>query len=159
MFLGKIFNPKAIKLDLESDFKDEVFEELIELLVSSEPSLNRNEILFALQERERLMSTGIKKGVALPHCKIKGIQGVRGAIGVSQKGIEYNALDLNPVHLVFMIVASSEDSLGYLQVLKQLALILNERAFLQGILEQNTAVDVHELIKSYEKKMAEKKII
>lgn len=156
MFLSKVFSPKAIKLDLESDFRDEAFEELIEVLVSSEPSLNRNDLLFALQERERLMSTGIKKGVALPHCKIKGIKGLRGAIGISQKGIHYGALDSHPVHIVFMIVAAADDTVAYLQVLKQLALLLNERSFLQAVLDQNSAIDIHEIINTYENKLANK---
>lgn len=156
MFLSKVFSPKAIKLDLESDFRDEAFEELIEVLVSAEPSLNRNDLLFALQERERLMSTGIKKGVALPHCKIKGIKGLRGAIGISQKGIHYGALDSHPVHLIFMIVASADDTVAYLQVLKQLALMLNEQSFLQSLLEKNSSIDIHELIDTYDKKITKK---
>lgn len=156
MFLGKVFSPKAIKLNIESEFKDEVFEELVEILVSNETALNRNELLFALQERERLMSTGIKKGVALPHCKIKGIRGVRGAIGISQRGIHYGASDDEPVHLVFMIVASADETVEYLQVLKQLALLLNERSFLQAVLDQNSAIDIHEIINTYENKLSNK---
>ena len=69
MILGQVFNPKTICVNLESEEKEEVFEELVEKLIELKPNLNRQNILSAIYERENLMSTGIKEGIAVPHGK------------------------------------------------------------------------------------------
>ena len=87
MLLDKVFNPKAVNIDLKSEDKDEVFEELIEELVSVNPSLDRSVALAAVKEREAKMSTGIMSGIAVPHAKTSAVTDVQGAIGISRSGM------------------------------------------------------------------------
>ena len=86
MILGQVFNPKTICVNLESVEKEEVFEELVEKLIAYKPNLNRQNILNAIMERENLMSTGIKEGIAVPHGKTNEVEEVIGVLGISKNG-------------------------------------------------------------------------
>ena len=93
MILGQVFSLESIKVDLQSDNKDEVFEELVEKLLEVCPGLDRNKVLDALIEREQKMSTGIFPGIAVPHARTDMVDRVHGVIGISKKGIDYDSLD------------------------------------------------------------------
>lgn len=94
MLLQQVFTPGRIKIGLESEEKDELFEELVDLVASHDKrAFPRVAVLSAVREREAKMSTGIKKGIALPHGKAEGVESLVGAIGVSRHGIDYSALD------------------------------------------------------------------
>jgi len=93
MILGDVFNPKAIKINIESENKDELFEELVEELVAVHSGIDRRKVLGAIRSREALMSTGIMRGIAIPHGKTDAVSGVKGVIGISKKGIDYDSLD------------------------------------------------------------------
>ena len=129
MLLDKVFNPKAVNIDLKSEDKDEVFEELIEELVSVNPSLDRSVALAAVKEREAKMSTGIMSGIAVPHAKTSAVTDVQGAIGISRSGIDYDALDGKPVHLIVLILSGADSTELHLRVLKRLARLLENSEF------------------------------
>ena len=150
MILGDVFSAKAIKVNLESESKDEVFEELVEELVAVQNGMDRRKVLGAIRSRESLMSTGIMHGIAIPHGKTDAVSGVIGAIGVSQAGIEYDSLDKSPVHLVFLLVSSPEDSECHLQALKRLALVLEDPSFYESLLAQQTPQGVYDTLCKYE---------
>ena len=150
MLLSKVFNPKAVNIDLQSEDKDEVFEELIEEFVYANPSLDRTAALNAVQERESKMSTGIMPSIAVPHGKTDAVKEVCGAIGVSRTGIDYDALDGKPVHLIFMLLSSPENSELHLRVLKRLARILEKPKFYNALMEQTSPDAVYDLICKYE---------
>jgi PTS system fructose-specific IIC component/PTS system nitrogen regulatory IIA component len=152
MVLGDVFSPKAINVNLESETEDEVFEELVEIFLSAYPSCtaSRGELLASLKERESKMSTGIMYGVAVPHCRLNGIKGVHGVIGISQRGIDFDAIDHSPTHLFFLIVSSPDSTEYHLRVLKRLALILDVPSFYKEMMAQKNAQDVYDLICKYE---------
>ena len=105
--------------DLKGTKKDEVLIEMVELLSTSPRVKDRDALLKAIFEREKIISTGIGIGVAVPHVKIPEISDFVIAIGRSTKGIDFNALDDKPVHLVVMICASDKQSGEYLKVLAE----------------------------------------
>lgn len=150
MVLGSIFSPDLITVDLEGEEKEEVFEELVELFVSRDRSLSRTAILSAVRAREAKLSTGIKAGVAIPHAQIDGIDDVRAVVGISRSGIDYDALDGKPVHLVFMVLSTCTDCSLHLRVLKRLAVLLQKPDFISEILEQKTPENVYKTICKYE---------
>lgn len=150
MILGQVFNEKAIKLNLESEEKDEVLEEMVELLVSVYPSLNRDEILESVISRESKMSTGIKTAIAVPHGKTDAIEGVVGAIGISRTGIDYDSLDGKPVHLVFMMLSSKGDCEYHLRVLRHLSQVMDSKSFYEDIINQTTAQGVYATLCKYD---------
>lgn len=153
MLLDKVFNPKAVNIDLKSEDKDEVFEELIEELVSVNPSLDRSVALAAVKEREAKMSTGIMSGIAVPHAKTSAVTDVQGAIGISRSGIDYDALDGKPVHLIVLILSGADSTELHLRVLKRLARLLKNSEFYAELMEQKTAEAAYNVFCKYEKEL------
>jgi PTS system fructose-specific IIC component/PTS system nitrogen regulatory IIA component len=150
MFLYEVFPPELIKIGLEAEDKDEVFEELVDHFCQVTKSNAREEILEALREREAKMSTGIHKGIAIPHGKSNAIETLQGVLGVSKKGIDYDALDGQPVYLLFMLMAPQKDSEKHLRLLKRLAGLLDNPQFYTDLVAQNDAHGANGVIKKYE---------
>jgi len=150
MLLYDIFPPELIKIGLEAEDKDEVFEEMADLFSQRVKTSDRREILQALWERESKMSTGIQKGIAIPHGKVKSLESVCGVLGISKKGIEYEALDDQPVYLLFMVLAPETDSEIHLRLLKRLSELLDNPQFYTELLAQNDPQNAARIIKKYE---------
>ncbi len=120
MRLRDFFAAGAVNLDLESETKDDVMRELVSLLGIDERS--RGILFKMLKRRENLGSTGIGKGIAIPHCRSLVANELRVAFGRSEKGVDFEAIDGKPVHFFFLIVAPPlEVSNQYLPVLGKIA--------------------------------------
>lgn len=120
MKLRELFTADAVNLDIEGETKDEILKELIGLLDLDEKS---EAILFkTLKRRENLGSTGIGKGIAIPHCRSLVVNRLRLAYGRKPAGVDFKAIDGEPVHNFFLIVAPPlEVSNQYLPVLGKIA--------------------------------------
>jgi len=150
MLLKDIFLTDRINVDLESEDKDEVFEELVECLVTSYGIDGRDEILESIREREEKMSTGIKTGIALPHGKTDIVKGIHGVIGISKSGIDYDSLDGKPVHLLLLLVSSQEDAEQHLRTLKKIAQILEMPDFYSEIIKAAKPEIAYRVLKKFE---------
>ena len=150
MFLYKTFPSELILVDLQAEDKDEVFEEMADKFCQTTGIGNRENILQALWERESKMSTGIQKGVAIPHAKTPDVEDVRGVLGLSKKGIDYDALDGQPVYLVFMLFVPQNDSEEHLRILQRLSDMLHNHKFYMDLVAQNTPNNVNDIIRKYE---------
>lgn len=120
MELREFFSEDVVKLELESSSKDDVLKEMIGLLGLDEKS---ESILYKmLKRRENLGSTGIGKGIAIPHCRSLVVNRLRVAFGRKDSGVDFRAIDEQPVHNIFLIVAPPlEVSNQYLPVLGKIA--------------------------------------
>jgi len=120
MRLRELFTDEVVKLDLESDTKDDTLKELVKTLALDEKSEG---ILYkTLKRRENLGSTGIGKGIAIPHCRSLVVNRLRLAYGRKVSGLDFNAIDGAPVHNFFLIIAPPlEVSNQYLPVLGKIA--------------------------------------
>ncbi|MBI4544895.1 MAG: PTS sugar transporter subunit IIA [Gemmatimonadetes bacterium] len=120
MELREFFNKDIVKLQLQGETKDDVLKELIHLLGLDEKSEG---ILFKmLKRRENLGSTGIGRGIAIPHCRSLVANRLRIAFGRKPEGVDYKAIDNQPVYFFFLIVAPPlEVSNQYLPVLGKIA--------------------------------------
>jgi mannitol/fructose-specific phosphotransferase system IIA component (Ntr-type) len=125
MKLKDFFTADAVNLDLESDAKDDILRELVGLLKLDARS---ESILFkTLKRRENLGSTGIGKGIAIPHCRSLVANRLRLAYGRKLQGVDFNAIDGQPVNHFFLIVAPPlEVSNQYLPVLGKIAQFAKE---------------------------------
>jgi PTS system fructose-specific IIC component/PTS system nitrogen regulatory IIA component len=150
MFLYEVFRPELIKVDLEAADKEEAFEELVDHFCQAEKSNAREEILDALREREAKMSTGIHKGIGIPHGKTNAVGNVYGVLGISPQGIDYDALDGEPVYLVFMVLIPQKDTEKHLRILKRMAELLENPQFYIELVAQKDAQGVYNVIKKYE---------
>jgi nitrogen PTS system EIIA component len=144
MELSEFFNRDAIELQLKATTKDAMLKELISLLSLDEKS---ESILFKmLKRRENLGSTGIGRGIAIPHCRSLVVNRLRVAFGRKPDGIEFNAIDKQPVQYFFLIVAPPlEVSNQYLPVLGKLAQFAKEPDTMQRLAEVQTPEDFLEL--------------
>jgi PTS system fructose-specific IIC component/PTS system nitrogen regulatory IIA component len=147
--LSEVFTPNLIKVNLEAEDRDEVFEELVDVFCSMKQSDVREEILAGIREREKLMSTGIQKGIAIPHGRVDTLDNLYGVLGISSRGVDYDALDGEPVHLLFMIFMP-KDSEKHLRVLKRIAELLLNPQFYTDMISQKDAQSVFNTLKRYE---------
>ena len=150
MILADLFEPEFIKIGMEAEDKDEAFEELANAFCQSTNLKIREDVLDAIRGREQKMSTGIIKGIAVPHGKIKALTRVYGFLGISRKGIDYDALDGFPVNLLFMILSPQEESETHLKILKRLAELLQDHQFFTDLINQNDPAAISGVIRKYE---------
>jgi mannitol/fructose-specific phosphotransferase system IIA component (Ntr-type) len=148
MLLNEIFISQSIKLNLEGTTKNAVFAEMTEIIAAAHPECNSAELLAAIQERENKMSTGCAAGVAIPHAVCGGIDMI-GAIGVSQKGIDYGALDGNPVHVVFMLAMGEQERENHLHILNQIVRLAQSDA-LKQVRNANNAQDIYHVLSRFQ---------
>ena len=120
MELREFFSADAVKLDLEGSTKDDILKELIGLLQLGEK--DEGMLFKMLKRRENLGSTGIGRGIAIPHCRSLVVQKLRVAFGRKRAGVDFKAIDDKPVQFFFLIVAPPlEVSNQYLPVLGKIA--------------------------------------
>ncbi|MEJ2218400.1 MAG: PTS sugar transporter subunit IIA [Gemmatimonadota bacterium] len=125
MVLREFFNKEVVSLELQGETKDDILKELISLLALDDKSEG---ILFKmLKRRENLGSTGIGRGIASPHCRSLVVNRLRVAFGRKPAGVDFKAIDNEPVHYFFLIVAPPlEVSNQYLPVLGKIAQFAKE---------------------------------
>jgi PTS system fructose-specific IIC component/PTS system nitrogen regulatory IIA component len=150
VLLQEVLLPEFIKIDIEAEDKDEAFEELVAYYCEADNSDAHGEILEAVQMREVKMSTGIHKGIAVPHGKTNAVKEIRGVLGISKKGVQYDSLDGEPVYLLFMIISPMEDSQQYLGVLKNLTDLIENPQFRIDLQAQNEPQGAYRVIRKYE---------
>ncbi len=103
-----LLDPKRIKLDMQATTKREALEELVDLLELDEHS--KKILLDALWKRELAASTGVGRGIAIPHTRSTVLKGLHLVVGISKKGIDFDSADGKPVHIIFMLVSDYEDT-------------------------------------------------
>lgn len=152
MKISDLLNPAAIAGELQARGKNEALAELTDALRNVEGGFDRNEVLKVLQERERLGSTGIGEGVAIPHGKLRNIDRLLVSFGRSRQGVDFDSMDGRPAHLFFMLLAP-EDSVGiHLKTLARISKLLKSPAVRQRLLEA-PAENLHRIIVEEEEKL------
>lgn len=131
---------------LSSDKKEDVLKELCDLLVKNGDVSDSDAIYDAVINRERLGSTGIGEQVAIPHAKSNKVDSLVAAFGVSRRGIEYYAVDDQPVRLVFLLLASENSTGDHLKALAKISRLMKNEKFRKEIERVKSADDIYELI-------------
>ena len=127
MKLSEIIEEKDIISDLKANDKNSALEELAEVIVNHEPSIKKEDIVKVLVERERLGSTGIGDGVAIPHGKLNGVKQPMISFGRSKKGMDFDTMDGQPAYLFFLLIAPENSSGIHLEILARIAKILKKQ--------------------------------
>jgi len=145
MKLSEFFAPANILPDLAAARKEEAIPEMVAQLCASGslPRAQAASVEKAMLRREELGSTGIGKGVAVPHAKVPGIKGVLGAFARSKNGVEFNSLDGQPVFLIFMLASAPDTVEPHLEALRKItALLKNDDicSFLRRAKDRNEMV-------------------
>ncbi len=149
MKLSEIVVAQAVTPSLASTQRDEVVAELVDALVSAGTLRQawRDEVVKAVLEREKRGSTGFGKGVAVPHVKREKHPGVSLAIGLSQSGVDFNALDKSPVHSVFLLVSPAEKPEEHLRAMEVIFKHLSYEMFRKFLRQAQSRDDVLELLR------------
>ncbi len=121
MFPDNFLTLEQIRFQCEAGSKKRVLEEIGTLLAASTPGLEPQRIFDKLLERERLGSTGVGEGIALPHARIKGVEEARGALVQLSSAVDFDAIDNQPVDLVFGLIVPEQATDGHLKLLAKLA--------------------------------------
>ena len=150
MILGEVFSPKTMCVELESEDKEEVLAELVEIFVRANPDIDRSQVLATVVDRENKMSTGFLKNVAVPHGRSACVVGIHGVIGIARNGIDFDSLDGEPTYLFFLLVSSLDESELHLRVLKRLTELLEKGTFYADLLQQSSADGMYKVLCRYE---------
>ncbi|ENM5855105.1 PTS sugar transporter subunit IIA [Vibrio mimicus] len=144
--INQLINANLIQLDLQANSKQEVFEELINILHAQGRISEKATFLNDIQAREELGNTGFEDGVAIPHAKSAAVTQPAVAIGVSKKGIDYGAEDGLPSKLFFMIASPDGGDDHHIEVLAELSSKLIEEGFIDAFLNAETSEQALEIL-------------
>lgn len=146
MNLLDLISPRCIKVPLVSKSKLEVIGELVDLLVSVKKLPHRDAIFDALVEREEVGSTGIGHGVALPHAKCAEVKEIYVACGIAPEGIDFDALDREPVYIFFLILAPRSAPGQHLKVMSILTRFLSRESSREALLNAKDTDEVYAVL-------------
>lgn len=132
--------------ELKGKNREEVLAELTGVFKKVEITLDSREMLKILMDRERLGSTGIGEGVAIPHGKMAGLKETMVSFGRSREGIDFEAMDGRPVHLFFLLMAPENSAGLHLKVLAKIARMLKDPVFRKNLMEAKLADDLFAVI-------------
>jgi len=137
---------------LSSKKKKGVLKEMVDCIARKEPDIDENELLRVLLEREELGSTGIGDGIAIPHGKVKKINGLIVAFGRSLPGIDFQSMDGNLTHIVFLLIAPENSAGVHLKALARISRLLKDSEFRKNLMEANSSPEIYDIIAQEDEK-------
>jgi len=152
MKIAQILTKECILSNITAQNKHDIIIELGALLAEHHKNLSSEQVVQVLTEREKLGSTGIGNGVAIPHGKIPGIEQIITAFGRSLDGVEFDSQDGKPAHLFFVLLAPENAASLHLKALARLSRLLKDVNFRNKLIEAKTVDDIyHEIVSEDEK--------
>jgi PTS system nitrogen regulatory IIA component len=152
MKITDFLDRRSIKIGLAATDKENILKELVEVLAQSREIGDQKAIVKALLERESLGSTGIGQGIAIPHGKTDRVKELVAVLGVSRKGVNFEALDGEQVYIFFLLVAPKDTAGPHLKALAQISRILRDSYFCELIRRCQNPDELYELIRREEEK-------
>jgi len=152
MKITDFLDRKAIKLGLTATDKEGILKELVDVLADVKDIGDRKAIVRALLERENLGSTGIGEGIAIPHGKTDRVKELVAVLGISRKGVNFDALDGESVYIFFLLVAPKETAGPHLKALAQISRLLRDSYFCDLMKRCQKSDELYELIRREEEK-------
>jgi PTS system nitrogen regulatory IIA component len=144
---------QLVAAELHGRTKAEVVRELAEHLASQHREIDKDRLVDVLWERERLGSTAIGDGIAIPHGKLPGLRSVLGAFGRHREGVDFDSLDGSPTKLFFLLVAP-DDSVGqHLKALARVSRLLKDKAFRDRLVSASDRTEIFRLIQEEDDKL------
>jgi len=152
MKITDILSPDMVIADLKGSTKPEVLNELAKALTSKYTEISLPALTAVLAERERLGSTAIGDGIAIPHGKLRGVKTIVGAFGRHVKGVDFDSLDGGPSQLFFVLVAPEDSASLHLKALARVSRLLKEGSFRERLIAAKDADELYRLIKEEDSK-------
>lgn len=150
MKLSDLLHTKFIIANLKSDSKEDAINELIDLFKDDERVIDLEKVRSAVLDREKVMSTGVGKGFAIPHGKTSAVKEVIAAFGKSTEEIDYDALDGEPVSLLFLLVGKDTMISTHIKLLSRVSRLMNKDDFRARLMEAQSPEQIINLFKEEE---------
>lgn len=150
MNIYEILKIETIYTNLVIADKDQLLKKMVEIIASTglvKDSLKAQKEIF---DRERIMSTGVGKGIALPHAKTSAVDDSIASLVTLAEPMDFDALDGYPVNIIFMLLGTDDNVSKHLKLLSKISRIMNNDEFRESILNSNSNIDIFNSIKSYE---------
>ena len=148
MKFSDFVKPEAIIAGLAAKDKESVIRELVSSLISTGQLKEEetNSIVEAIMKREELGSTGIGRGIAVPHTKHPSVDQIVGTVGVSTDGVEFQSLDGEPVQLFFLLISPPDRPGDHLRALENISRQLRDEMFCRFLKQSKNAADIQQLL-------------
>lgn len=146
--ISKYLDPRLVCL-LDVSSRDEAISTLVEVADANDKLIDKDAFYKALLEREKVVSTGIGMGVAIPHAKLPTYEDFFIVVGVLCRGLDWSALDSNPVHIIFMIGGPDDKQTEYLQILSNLTVAIKDEERRKDLLAMSSPEDILHLFESH----------
>ena len=150
MKVHELLSTKNILTGFKSVNKEDVINELVDLLKGDEHVNDLEEIRKCVFEREEKMSTGVGKGFAIPHGKTNSVTDILAAFGKSKTPIEYNSLDGEPVHLVFLLIGKETLLAKHIKLLSRISRLMNSEEFRKKLIEAESPESILKIFQDEE---------
>jgi PTS system nitrogen regulatory IIA component len=147
--IAKLLPPTNVILDLDVSSKKRVFEQ-VGLLFENNHQIARSQVFDSLFAREKLGSTGLGQGIAIPHGRIKGLKEAVGALVRMKQPIPFDAPDGQSVSLIFVLLVPDRATDAHLQILSELAQMFSDKPFRERLLSGTSATELHQLIAEWQ---------
>ena len=147
--IAPLLPPSNLLLDLDVSSKKRVFEQ-VGLLFENNHHIARSQVFDSLFAREKLGSTGLGQGIAIPHGRIKGLKEAVGALIRMKQAIPFDAPDGQNVNLIFVLLVPDRATDLHLQILSELAQMFSEKPFRERLLAAQGAAELHQLIADWQ---------
>ena len=157
MNIADLLSEKAITVDIKATEKDEVISNLVDLLVDSGAvkKTDKKAVLDKLTEREMLGSTGIGKGIGIPHAKIPKIKKMVAAFGLSKDGVDFKSLDGESTYIFFLLIAPGETPGPHLKALAKISRLLDDKFVRERLRSASSNKEILKIIKEEEQKKSQ----
>ena len=152
MKITDILSPDLVIADLKGTTKPDVLNELAKALCLKYKEISLSNLMAVLAERERLGSTAIGDGIAIPHGKLRGVTKIIGAFGRHVEGVDFDSLDGGPSQLFFVLVAPEDSASLHLKALARVSRLLKEASFREHLIAAKDSDEIYRLIKEEDTK-------
>lgn len=150
MLISDHLNKESICVDLKGESKEDILKELAELSFKIHPELDREEVLAGLFEREKVLSTGIGEGIAIPHARVGNCDEICISFGLLRKEVDFQTLDNKPVKIVFLILFPKDKVNLQLRFLARVSRVLQHTILREELIKCESAEDVILTFQKYE---------
>lgn len=150
MKITDILNEEVVRTNLQGETKAEIIDLMIELVSTQKKVLDKGKLREAILERERIMSTGVGSGFAIPHGKTDAVSDIVGAFATTAQPIDYQALDEQPVRIIFLLVGRDSMVGPHIKLLSRISRLMNKEEFRNQLLQTQSSAEILELFRKEE---------
>jgi fructose-specific phosphotransferase system IIA component len=150
MKISDILNEQLVVTGMEGSSKDEIIDAMIDLVANTPKVLNKQRVRDAIFEREKIMSTGVGNGFAIPHGKTDAVSDIVAAFAVTKNPIDYQSLDEKPVRLVFLLVGKDNMVGPHIKLLSRISRLMNKEEFRKRLLELKSSKEIIDMFRQEE---------